>query len=430
MTAATRVLVFPCGSEIGLELGRALGHATHIEMVGASSVASNHGRYMFADYIDGMPMVDEPGFVGAVSRVCREKGIDFVFPAMDTVLWSLSACRDQIGAELVTSPPETVHLCASKRRTYQALAGKVRVPHEYHPREVPGAAFPVFIKPECGFGSNGARQLSTAEDLASAVAETPDTMVLEYLPGAEYTVDCFTDRHGVLRYAAGRARARTMKGISVDTYAVDRPEFTALAETIQSEFLFRGMWFFQVREAADGELALLEVAPRVAGAMGLQRYSGVNLPLLALYDRMGLDIDLRPNPVEVRMDRALAPRFSTDVAYDAVYIDFDDTVVSRNGSLDPLAVAFLAQCRNRGVGVTLLSRHDGDLDARLNDYGIGGLFERVVHITNGAKKSTFIESGPAIFIDDSFAERREVFDACAIPTYAPEMLEVLMDWRR
>lgn len=35
----------------------------------------------------------------------------------------------------------------------------------------------------------------------------------------------------------------------------------------------------------------------------------------------------------------------------------------------------------------------------------------------------------AIFIDDSFAERREVAEACGIPTFDLSMLELLLDDR-
>ena len=43
------VLVFPCGSEIGLEIHAALRHAKDICLHGASSV-SDHGEFVYARY--------------------------------------------------------------------------------------------------------------------------------------------------------------------------------------------------------------------------------------------------------------------------------------------------------------------------------------------------------------------------------------------
>lgn len=45
------VLVFPCGSEIGLEVHNALKYDKHINLVGLSSVSS-HGRVVYKNYIE------------------------------------------------------------------------------------------------------------------------------------------------------------------------------------------------------------------------------------------------------------------------------------------------------------------------------------------------------------------------------------------
>ena len=54
------VFIFPCGSEIGLELCKALSHSRLFHVVGGSST-SDHGRFAFADYIEGLPFVDDDG---------------------------------------------------------------------------------------------------------------------------------------------------------------------------------------------------------------------------------------------------------------------------------------------------------------------------------------------------------------------------------
>jgi hypothetical protein len=40
-----------------------------------------------------------------------------------------------------------------------------------------------------------------------------------------------------------------------------------------------------------------------------------------------------------------------------------------------------------------------------------------------------MDAREAIFIDDSFAERRQVQEALGIPTFAVDALECLLDWR-
>ncbi len=64
-TSKKRVLIFPCGSEIGLEVNRALSNDIHFEMYGASSLP-DHGKFVFKNYIEGIPFVDKENFIDEI----------------------------------------------------------------------------------------------------------------------------------------------------------------------------------------------------------------------------------------------------------------------------------------------------------------------------------------------------------------------------
>jgi len=57
MEKKIRVLVFPCGSEIGLEIYRSLIYIRQIELWGGSSV-EDHGRFVFKNYIGDIPDIN------------------------------------------------------------------------------------------------------------------------------------------------------------------------------------------------------------------------------------------------------------------------------------------------------------------------------------------------------------------------------------
>jgi len=424
----TRVLVFPCGSEIGLEIHRALCFSSHVSLVGASSVVSSHGPLVFREYVDSLPFVDAPDFIEALNRIIRDWQIHLVFPAHDSVVLRLAESEDKLACPVIGSPWGTCAVCRSKTSTYERLANVVRTPRIWD-RNEQNLPFPIFVKPDAGQGSQGAMRVESRAELEAAIGRDPSLIVLEYLPGAEYTVDCFTDRHGVLRFAGARERVRTQGGISMDTRPVFDPVFREWAERIHGALLFRGPWFFQVKQASNGELALLEAAPRVSGGMGLYRNLGVNLPLLGVYDRLEIDVEIACNTFPIEMDRALYNRFLTPIEYDDVYIDFDDTLVI-DGEVNPLLAAFIFQCRNRGIRIHLVSRHAGDLGATLRHYRLAGLFDSIVPVGALASKSAHIAGKKAIFIDDSFAERKRVHEALGIPVFAPDAIECLLDWRR
>ncbi|MBP8128424.1 MAG: ATP-grasp domain-containing protein [Candidatus Hydrogenedentes bacterium] len=420
-----RVLVFPCGSELGLALHRSLCFARFFEIHGASSVASNHGKYVFRRYHEGVPMVDAPDFAPRFAALVRELGIHYIYPANDAVALTLAEHERQWSGEVVGSPVETCRVCRSKRRTYAALAGCVRTPALYDDAAAP---FPVFMKPDTGSASRGAQLVRDRDELALARRRHPDALVLEYLPGREYTVDCFTDRHGRLRFVGPRERLRIAGGISADTRPVEGAEFDAMARAIGERLVFRGAWFFQAKRDAAGQLALLEAAPRISGATGLYRNLGVNLPLLSLYDRAGFDVEIIPEHHDIEMDAALMNRFRTGLTYRHVYLDLDDTLLIR-GEVNILAMAFVFQCRNRGVKVHLLTRHGGDVGRTLARHALTGCFDTVEHIINGRQKTEFITERDAIYIDDSFSERKRVHDARGIPVFDADAVESLLDWR-
>ena len=101
--------------------------------------------------------------------------------------------RDKIPAALITSPLQTCEITRSKTATYRALAGKVRVPRVYASADRIDR-YPVLVKPDRGQGSQGVHMVAAADELDDALREVRDPLICEYLPGEEFTVDCFSDR--------------------------------------------------------------------------------------------------------------------------------------------------------------------------------------------------------------------------------------------
>ena len=301
----------------------------------------------------------------------------------------------------------------------------------------PTAAFPVFIKPDAGEGSKGAHLAANANALAALV--TPAHLVLEYLPGDEFTVDCVSDSHCALCFASPRRRIAVRAGISVLTAPVSDAlgEFAEFAARIARVLRLVGAWFFQVKRAATGELCLLEVAPRVSGAMAAHRALGVNFPLLALLVAAGSPISvinqLAPLAgtvcAKVYENRYAAPTV-TDLK--ALYVDLDDTLLlpTEAGAVrgppsvntDVLSVVYDA--RRAGVPVCLITRHKSDVSHTLASACVpAALFVRIVHLRDASTpKAAHILERPAALLDDSFRDRADasasgvlVFDIDAVP---------------
>ncbi len=425
-----RVLVFPGGSEIGLEINQALRDCKEISLYSAGSAASNHAPYVYRHHIE-LPSIYEHGWIDALNRVIDENHIDVVLPAYDDIVLALARHAGSIGARIVTSPLRTCEVSRSKRATYQLLAEVVPVPRILN--EIAAEPdFPVFVKPDIGQGSQGAALVQTAEHLSIIQDQYRhlgrELVVMEYLSGPEFTVDCFSHRGQGLLYCAGRERVRVRNGISVASRFVDNPVFLEYATAIAAELEFHGGWFFQLKQDRAGELKLLEVAPRIAGTMALSRAKGVNLPLLSIYEAFGMPLKVSPTDVEIEIDRALVNRFRSSVTFKTLYIDLDDTIIVNN-RLNLTAMRLIFQCINENKRIVLLTRHRGDLHATLDKFRLAGLFDDAVQLDAETPKSDYVLDTSSIFVDDSFYERQRVSERHGIPTFDCSMIEMLLDDR-
>ena len=54
-----------------------------------------------------------------------------------------------------------------------------------------GDPFPVFLKPECGYGSRDTFIAQSKNEVVFFLDQNPSLIIMEYLPGKEYTVECF-----------------------------------------------------------------------------------------------------------------------------------------------------------------------------------------------------------------------------------------------
>ncbi|MCC8167304.1 MAG: ATP-grasp domain-containing protein, partial [Planctomycetes bacterium] len=251
--------------------------------------------------------------------------------------------------------------------------------------------------------------------------------LFECLPGDEYTVDCFTDAQGALLFASGRLRRRVVVGVAVDTTLSDRPELRKFADPINTELKLRGPWICQVKEDKGGKLRLTKIRPRIGYSSSLQRIRGVNLPYLALTDRLGEPFRPLQSPLRrVTLERTLGSRYRLDLQYDVAYMSLDNAILSRD-MVNPDAARFLYQCHNRGgIRTVLLARTLEKPDVILRRHRLRELFDDVVWLRDNEGKSTAIPTRRAILIDDSYAERQEVRENLGIPVFDASALEALL----
>jgi hypothetical protein len=415
-----KILVFPCGSEIALEVHRALKDQKGIELIGASSV-DDHGKFVFDNYIGGIPMINDDNFLPTILKIVKEHNIDLIYPCMDIVITKL---KNSVIFEymVIGSPKETVNICQSKFKTYLKFADVIRTPKIYSLKENDG--FPMFSKPDIGSSSINAFKINDQYDLDFYSRKYPNNLLLEYLPGDEFTVDCFTDKKGILKFVSARKRNRITNGISVNVQLINNPKIDQIAKKINNTLPFNGSWFFQLKEDKYGEFCLLEIASRFGGSSVIQRFLGVNLPYLNILNEY-YPIEVLKNDFSIEVDRSLDVKSKIDIVFDKIYIDFDDTVII-NDKVNTDMIKLIYYFNNQNKKVILITKHKKSIHESLIKYKISeNIFSEIIHIEKNNKKYNYMDANGSIFIDDSFFERKEVKDNLDIPVFSVDSINCL-----
>ncbi|MCJ2142964.1 ATP-grasp domain-containing protein [Methylobacterium sp. E-066] len=416
-----RVLVVPAGTEIAHEVIESLRFSKYWDVYGGNSV-KDHSEILLNDKCHFVPFVVDPNFVSAVQELVTKLDIDFVIPAHDEALFRLAGRID--GAIVAGPSPELGEILKLKSSTIAKLRGVVPAPQIYAPGE---EKFPVFCKPDRGQGSRGIRIVHDSDELDQIRATDSNLIVQELLTGEEVTVDCFSDPSSRVLFASARSRVRTTGGISVRSRQVGDAEFPHLASKISEALHLTGAWFFQMKKNADGHYKLLEVANRIAGSSGFQRVRGVNFMDAWLHQLSGQDVKFQTlSKFDFVYDRALYVKTIVQSRINALYVDFDDTLIIDGSIVNHRLIGILFGAKyNKRKKIVLLTRHDGIVEEKLVHFGLSSLFDEIIHLKKGEMKSNSVEGADAIFIDDSYRERADVAEKCGAIAIGPESLDLV-----
>ena len=66
------ILVFPCGSEIALDIYSSVEYSTHFNLIGASSV-EDHGSFVYENYISDIPFITDESFIPYMANVVASR---------------------------------------------------------------------------------------------------------------------------------------------------------------------------------------------------------------------------------------------------------------------------------------------------------------------------------------------------------------------
>lgn len=324
-----RVMITGAGAPGGPGIIRALGADPDLELVAADANPLASGRALLPDF-ELLPQALAADFGFRLLNICRSRNIDVLLPLVTRELEVIAGMKEEFssaGIALVVSDAGPLHIANNKHRLMQKLneAGipvaafrAVDTPEalEQAAKDFGYPQNPVVIKPSLSNGSRGMRILdagrdrfadffthkpgtavSTLEEVLKILKghQIPEMLVMEYLPGEEYTVDCLLDQ-GNPMLILPRKRLAMNNGISVAGIFENHAGIMDYTHRVFEAIPLHGPAGLQMRMNTNGEMRMLEINPRLQGSTTTAMGMGINLPAMAVRQAAGFQFRI-PQPL-------------------------------------------------------------------------------------------------------------------------------------
>lgn len=278
----TKILVTGVGGPAGINACRLLQEETSVQVVGCDIDELATGR-LFVDSFYISPRCDDTDYESWLRDMVTEHDINILLPTVHEELPVLRIFSDDLPCQTIISPLKAVQIGDDKKLMYNWMDDHM-VEHvarwttltewtpSWHVDNVQ------FFKPRKGRGARGCK-LATKAELAwlkDYTENTEDSIVMECLPGTEWTVDCYVGQDGEIVYTMVRERCGLAGGISIKGKTVKNQAVIDATKAMLAQLECRGPVFIQWKADQNGQPKLIEINPRLSGGLMISKAAGIN----------------------------------------------------------------------------------------------------------------------------------------------------------
>jgi len=225
-----------------------------------------------------VPQPSNHKYLAEIKKIIKQEKVDLVIPLTTYELEELSKLK---------TPVLSGNLAMNdKARLFEVLSNAYYVVPFF--QTLTGSV----IKPNIGSGEDNVH------------VTTGNGIVMEYLPGKEYTVDCLA-KNGKMVICVPRTRDVIRDGITFEGVTIKHDIIMGYCQDIIEIFHTDGLVGFQFKEDAYGNPKLIDCNPRIQGSMYHSTLVGVNIIEGAVKQKLTGESGLSQRDVkwEVKMKR-------------------------------------------------------------------------------------------------------------------------------
>jgi carbamoyl-phosphate synthase large subunit len=289
-----------------------------IRIIGVDMDSESSGFAMVDRWYVG-EKAESKEFISRILEICKIEEVDVVIPLVTNELMKFAenvTIFDEIRTKVIISRPEGLHIANNKHLLMKLCKeNNIPTPNFYMVQawdeferavyDLGYPNFPVCFKPPVSRGLRGFRILkedidrvdllmnykptgvvTTLEEVLNVFKSAepfPELLVMEYLPGKEYSVDVLVDRGNVL-IVIPRLREKIKMGISFVGITEDNKAIIKYSREIVNLLCLHGNIGLQFKLDPNRIPKIIESNPRVQGTIVLCTAAGVNM----VYDAVKL----------------------------------------------------------------------------------------------------------------------------------------------
>ncbi len=308
-------------------------------IIGVDASADAIGFYMVdKDYV--VPMGNDPEYMAVIYDIVKREKVNIIIPCSDEEVFTLSCHKESLRKEgiAVLCPEHEIVATAIDKGCMLDFAKEhnLPVPNFFLAASVDEAvqaveklgypSKPVVVKPRRGRGGRGFRVLREDVDILSTryshemklswfmeavkQQESLEIVLMEYLPGEDYSVDVLAD-NGHLWFVVPRKRIKAILGPSQLGVVAWNQEVVDIVQLIVKAFGFDSNVNIQLRYSTDHKPLVYEINPRISGTIIAGASAGVDLLREGIRYALGLkpSIAFMSKPRSLKMIRYLKEYF-------------------------------------------------------------------------------------------------------------------------
>ena len=277
------------------------------------------GQYL-CDKFYKVPAGSDPQFIPILLSICEKEDVDVILPQVTAELLKLADNKrefENMGTRIAVSRYEAIKI-ANNKMNLLGISEKIGVPYpRYYVvrkwdnliKAADKIGYPFVIKPPEGSGMRGFRvvyrNLNEKDEFfknkpeASKIGinnlyeiigdEFPDLLVMEYLPGDEFTVDVLSSRDRIY-VVVPRRRIKIRSGITFVGLTEKREDIIRYVEKLTKNIGLEYAHGFQFKLDSSDIPKILESNPRIQGTMVLSTFARANVIYGAVKLALGEDL--------------------------------------------------------------------------------------------------------------------------------------------